>query len=311
VIDVLVLIPYFLRLAVELTAEGSTPTAFAEFLDFGPMQSIMTSQPIFRLLKVARNFGSFRLLVKSLGQSFRSLVVPFYLLFFLAVFFGTLFYWFEHQTNPNVFSIPDSVWWAVVTIATVGYGDIYPITNSGMWVTSALIFVSILFVAMPLSIVGSNYVQIWLDRNKLLLIERMQSRMRILKLGPQDARYAFSMYKTNSEGGLSLKEFTEMTIDLKLKLTPDEQIESFEALDPGNLKEVVFAQFAKQLFPDKIWTDAELNIETKGDEGFRRASSADDLSEEDIRILVTSIIKERLAALEMKADALNLVKLAN
>ena len=119
VIDVLVLIPSII-MPVSMAVNDAT---FTKTLQTGPLQVIMTSQSIFRLLKIARNFPYFRLLVKAMGQSIMSLLVPLYVFLFLAVCFGTLFYLVEKDDNIAVTSIPDGVWWATVTIATVGYGD--------------------------------------------------------------------------------------------------------------------------------------------------------------------------------------------
>jgi voltage-gated potassium channel len=53
------------------------------------------------------------------------------------------FHYFEHGTNPKVHGLWDSFWWAIVTVTTVGYGDIYPVTTPGRIVAILLMFTGI------------------------------------------------------------------------------------------------------------------------------------------------------------------------
>ena len=69
-------------------------------------------------------------------------------------------YYFEHGTQPEKFaSIFHSLWWAVITLTTVGYGDIYPVTIGGRFFTVAVLMVGIGIVAVPAAIVTSALSQ--------------------------------------------------------------------------------------------------------------------------------------------------------
>ena len=69
---------------------------------------------------------------------------------------GVGIYHFEHTVQPTLFSsIPDSLWWAVVTLTTVGYGDMYPVTAGGRFFTTIILFVGLGLVAVPAGIVSS------------------------------------------------------------------------------------------------------------------------------------------------------------
>lgn len=69
---------------------------------------------------------------------------------------GVGIYHFENVAQPDLFSsIPDSLWWAVVTLTTVGYGDMYPITTGGRFFTTVILFVGLGLVAVPAGIVSS------------------------------------------------------------------------------------------------------------------------------------------------------------
>ena len=65
-------------------------------------------------------------------------------------------YYFESSAQPELFSsVPASLWWAVVTLTTVGYGDMYPITAGGRMFTFVILFVGLGLVAVPAGIVSS------------------------------------------------------------------------------------------------------------------------------------------------------------
>lgn len=68
-------------------------------------------------------------------------------------------YIFEHEAQPEAFSsIPISLWWAVVSFTTVGYGDIYPITTGGRLFTTAILFIGLGVIAVPTAIITSALI---------------------------------------------------------------------------------------------------------------------------------------------------------
>ncbi len=76
-------------------------------------------------------------------------------------FFGFVFY----VTEPEVKTIGDGMWWALVTITTVGYGDITPLTTTGRFVASALMFVGLGLVASVTAIVSVKFIQNFVDHH--------------------------------------------------------------------------------------------------------------------------------------------------
>tara|TARA_B100000768_G_C11165879_1_gene326567 strand:- start:138 stop:416 length:279 start_codon:yes stop_codon:yes gene_type:complete len=76
------------------------------------------------------------------------------------VFAGILMYYAENETQPEVFSnMGQSIWWAVATLTTIGYGDIYPVTAIGKLIASSLAFVGIGLVAIPAGLISAAYVE--------------------------------------------------------------------------------------------------------------------------------------------------------
>ncbi len=69
---------------------------------------------------------------------------------------GIAIYYFEHAAQPKAFaSVFDGMWWAAVTLTTVGYGDIYPITAGGRMFTILVLFVALGSIAVPTGLVSS------------------------------------------------------------------------------------------------------------------------------------------------------------
>jgi voltage-gated potassium channel len=72
---------------------------------------------------------------------------------------GFLFYALEHEVHHNVNNIFDGLWWSVVTLTTIGYGDIAPITYGGRILGMLLALVGIGLVALPTGIITSGFVR--------------------------------------------------------------------------------------------------------------------------------------------------------
>lgn len=113
-----------------------------------------------RLLRLLRGVGVFRYAnpFTGLARSFSDNRLPFALAFgFLSlaiVMFGTTIYMVEHTVNPSVRSLADGLWWAIVTITTVGFGDIAPVTAIGRGVAAVLMVIGMFTLALFAGIVG-------------------------------------------------------------------------------------------------------------------------------------------------------------
>ena len=70
-------------------------------------------------------------------------------------------YYIERNAQPEVFkNIGDGIWWAIITFATVGYGDIYPITFLGKLLGCIICLVGVAMVAIPTGIISSSFINI-------------------------------------------------------------------------------------------------------------------------------------------------------
>ncbi len=117
-----------------------------------------------RLLRVFRIFkmGSFMsqgdVIVKSLKSSMPKITVFMYFVLLMVCIFGAIMYLVEGGTNPEFDSIPRGIYWSIVTLTTVGYGDIHPATGLGQFLSSILMIVGYAVIAVPTGIISSEII---------------------------------------------------------------------------------------------------------------------------------------------------------
>jgi voltage-gated potassium channel len=107
---------------------------------------------IFRVLKLAQCLSEADLLMRALAASRRKIIVFVFAVVTLVVILGSLLYLVEGADNGFT-SIPVSVYWAIVTLTTVGYGDISPQTPLGQFIASAVMILGYAIIAIPTGIV--------------------------------------------------------------------------------------------------------------------------------------------------------------
>jgi len=110
---------------------------------------------IFRVLKLARYVGASNNLMKALHASKAKISVFLFFVFILCIILGTVMYMVEGEENGFT-SIPRSVYWAIVTLTTVGYGDIAPHTPLGQFIASIIMILGYGIIAIPTGIVTSE-----------------------------------------------------------------------------------------------------------------------------------------------------------
>ena len=113
---------------------------------------------IFRLLKLARYINESSTMLRALNRSRRKILVFLLFMLILVTIFGSLMYLIEGP-EQGFTSIPISMYWAVVTVATVGFGDIAPGTPLGRFVTSVLILIGYGIIAVPTGIYTAELAQ--------------------------------------------------------------------------------------------------------------------------------------------------------
>jgi len=115
---------------------------------------------LLRIFKLGRYSRAARILWNVLMEKKEELAVTFSVVFILLVVASGVVYFAERKTQPQVFSsIPAAMWWAVVTLTTVGYGDVYPITTLGRIFASVIALLGVGFFALPAGILASGLLE--------------------------------------------------------------------------------------------------------------------------------------------------------
>ena len=122
---------------------------------------------IFRILKLILYIGEANLLMKAIYVSRRKIIVFLFALLTLIIIFGSIMYLIEGKANGFT-SIPRSIYWAIVTITTVGYGDIVPRTELGQALASLAMIVGYATIAIPTGIISAEYTTMKQTINRMV-----------------------------------------------------------------------------------------------------------------------------------------------
>ncbi len=125
---------------------------------------------LLRLLKLTRYTGATQSLSKVVAREWPVMAASAFIMLLLVVMTASLGYLFEHEAQPEKFeNIPQSIYWAVITLASVGYGDISPVTPAGRAMTIVLALIGIGIFAIPAALLSSAFSdQLKMDREALV-----------------------------------------------------------------------------------------------------------------------------------------------
>ncbi len=138
-VDLLAILPFYLRLTIDLRSVR-----------------VLRLLRLFRVFKLVRYNDAVRRFRLALRYAFEELVLYLTATMMLIYLCAVGIYYFEHAEQPDTFaSIFDGLWWAVASLTTVGYGDIYPITTGGKLFTFVVLMLGLSIVAVPAGLISS------------------------------------------------------------------------------------------------------------------------------------------------------------
>ena len=143
VVDVLAIAPSYLELFVEGT-------------HFLMVVRVLRLLRMFRILKMAHHIGEAGVLIAALRASQRKIAIFLLSVCVLVVIEGTVIFLVEGDKNPGFASIPQAMYWTIVTITTVGYGDVTPVTVLGKMMASLIMLTGFAILAVPTGVVTAE-----------------------------------------------------------------------------------------------------------------------------------------------------------
>lgn len=147
IIDLLAILPFYLPF-------------FSADLRFLRMMRLFRLFRLLRVLKLGRYFDALQIIVKVIRTSGPQLIMSVVLCFFVMLFSAIIMYEVENPVQPEQFpNVLASLWWAMCTLTTVGYGDVYPITSIGRFFASVISLVGIGIIAIPTGIIAAGFSQ--------------------------------------------------------------------------------------------------------------------------------------------------------
>jgi len=143
-IDIFAILPFFLPMLIKVDLRFLRALRLTRFL---------------RILKLNRYNDSLNLIWTVIKEKRSELAVTGFLTFLILMIASFLMYHIEGDVQPEAFSnILESFWWAIATLTTVGYGDIYPITGLGKFISGLIAILGIGIVALPTGIIGAGFM---------------------------------------------------------------------------------------------------------------------------------------------------------
>ncbi|XP_053110677.1 potassium voltage-gated channel subfamily A member 6-like [Hemicordylus capensis] len=212
IIDIVAIIPYFITLGTELAQEqqkkeqpGSTSNGGQQQAMSLAILRVIRLVRVFRIFKLSRHSKGLQILGKTLQASMRELGLLIFFLFIGVILFSSAVYFAETDDPESLFtSIPDAFWWAVVSMTTVGYGDMYPMTIGGKIVGSLCAIAGVLTIALPVPVIVSNFNYFYHRETD----QEEQSQYTHVSCGQQQSPFS-EPKKGDSNQSLSKSDFLE------------------------------------------------------------------------------------------------------
>jgi voltage-gated potassium channel len=202
--------------------------------------------PTIRLLKIVRHFQTFDVLVQAVKITMEVLPMLLYAVALITMTFASLIYFVE----PELFESPfRAIWFCLVTVTTVGYGDYVPVTTAGITIVMILIVLGVILMAVPIGIIGNTFNQVWQEKDYSLLLSKTRMKLKEWGYTAHDIPKLFKLVDYDESGILEQDEFVQLVKEMGIGLSEDRIIKLFAHMDKDGSQGLSASEFALALFP--------------------------------------------------------------
>ena len=216
-IDILAIVPYYVTIIlylIELTdqsvdgnAENATDVRrIAQFFRLG---RIVKTLRIIRIFKLARHSTGLQALGLTVKSNYKELGLLILFLGMGAIMFSSLVYVFENDIGGTSFrTMLDAYWWALITMTTVGYGDVVPTSFAGKMVGCACAVFGVLVIGLPIPIIGSSFNSFYSreKRREKMIQEQAEKVERVKIMEPSNQEPFMDSTSYRNSGIISVKD---------------------------------------------------------------------------------------------------------
>ena len=183
---------------------------------------------LMRLLKLTRHTTSTGTLNRALQREWRVIAASMFIMLLLVILTASLGFLFEHEAQPDKFeNIPQAIYWAVITLASVGYGDISPITPVGRLMTIIMALIGIGIFAVPAAILSTAFND-QLHKDRELMHAELRAFMKDGEFSPEEyaqvMRQADELHISQIEVELLIEQAKQETAEMNRGVLPLEMI---------------------------------------------------------------------------------------
>jgi len=224
IIDVLAIMPFFVSLFFLGPSEKKASEPWAEEEESSGVEDILQIFRIFKLarvLKLARHSPGLQAIAYTLQNSYKELLLLIFLVCISGFIFASLCYFIEIDEDSGFTSIPAAFYWVVITMTTVGYGDIFPVTGLGKLVGTLCAVSGVLVLSLPIPIIAGNFETFHKNMQKKNKAEKSKKKLDESKDREEKERISFC---TNAHDGQENNSYKSCHTKSPVSFSPTENL---------------------------------------------------------------------------------------